>query len=334
MAAEVGLPLMLYQVFASEALANKIREFRDQRQPELASLGPAAKAAPPPAPTRIAIFNFHGTEAELSAFVSLGCYIAASGRAAAPGDDGEALRAALSATCPLPRLLVCSDAPYSTPQNIEDAFMREGRNEPSNLPYVVKCLASAYGIVETEMSQQLRTNAFEFFGLQAKEEPAAAENIVELTKAAAATGAPTAPATAGEGKGKPGYREQPGTSESSTSSDDDESDAEDVAQRGNIVDAVAQDGGSDDPDEDGAEAAEGLVGAEGRRQQQQRRRKEQLEAAAAPRKPADRSYLVEPVRWQYSTVPEQHAHHPIYHPMHEDCSSEQTAFLSQLLLFI
>ena len=145
--------------------------------------------------------------------------------------------------------------------------MREGRNEPSNLPCVVKCLASAYGVGETEMSRQLRVNAFEFFGLQVKEETAATENIVELTKAAAATGAPiTAPATAGEGKGKPRYGEQPGTSGSSSGRGDDDSDADDVAQQGDLADAAVQDGGPDDPD--GAEEAQGMVGAEVQRQQQ------------------------------------------------------------------
>ena len=166
-ASALGLPMMLYQTAACEELADKIREFKQERSTQVTT-GKMA-AATPPLP-RIAVYNFWGTEQELSSFLALGCLITVSGRVAAPGAEGEALREALKRSCPIERLLVCSDAPYCTPQNIDDAFMREGRNEPSNLPYLVKALQSVYGVQEIDLCRQLSANAFEFFGLQTKEQ--------------------------------------------------------------------------------------------------------------------------------------------------------------------
>jgi hypothetical protein len=41
------------------------------------------------------------------------------------------------------QLLVCSDSPWRTPQNLSDPYLRTLRNEPSNLPSVVAAVAEA-----------------------------------------------------------------------------------------------------------------------------------------------------------------------------------------------
>jgi Tat protein secretion system quality control protein TatD with DNase activity len=116
----LGLPLMLYSTAANDALAEKIRAFRE-REAEgnpLGALGGGAAGLKPPSgstATRIAVFSFSGTEPELAAFVSLGCWISVGGLAADP-EAGQGLRDALRLSLPLNRLLVCSNAPYGTPQ--------------------------------------------------------------------------------------------------------------------------------------------------------------------------------------------------------------------------
>lgn len=69
---------------------------------------------------------------------------------------------------PLERLLVCSDSPWKTPQNIPDAYIRSQRNEPSNLAFVLQAIHES---METELSldeftEQVQSNSFSFFGLE------------------------------------------------------------------------------------------------------------------------------------------------------------------------
>ena len=41
---------------------------------------------------------------------------------------------------PLRNLLICSDAPWHTPQNHPDSYVKSQKNEPSNVPFVVDAL--------------------------------------------------------------------------------------------------------------------------------------------------------------------------------------------------
>ncbi|GAX77518.1 hypothetical protein CEUSTIGMA_g4962.t1 [Chlamydomonas eustigma] len=170
LAAQVGLPLVLYQVNACEALLEHIKAFQELCE----------KKSGVSAVTRVAIYNFSGSAEEIATLCAVGCYITISGRAAAPGEVGEAIRVALRESCPLDRLLLCSDAPYCTPQNIQDVYVREGRNEPSNLPHVLEALSSAYGVTQTVMATQIRANSYEFFslyGLESRDEDVPANDL-------------------------------------------------------------------------------------------------------------------------------------------------------------
>ncbi len=54
----------------------------------------------------------------MQTFVALGCYVILNGRCCDPGERGVALRTAAATALPLERLLLASDAPFATPQNI------------------------------------------------------------------------------------------------------------------------------------------------------------------------------------------------------------------------
>eukprot|EP00198_Chlamydomonas_reinhardtii_P013357 XP_001702694.1 predicted protein [Chlamydomonas reinhardtii] len=123
LAAAIALPLVLYEVRASEALVERIAD-----------------------------------EDELRTYLALGCYIVLTGRVCDQTEKGERLRE-LAATIPADRLILASDSPFATPQNIDDVFMREGRNEPSNLPYLLTALAAALGLPEAQLAAATRRNA-------------------------------------------------------------------------------------------------------------------------------------------------------------------------------
>ncbi|GLC67726.1 hypothetical protein PLESTF_000599100 [Pleodorina starrii] len=188
LAAGVGLPLVLYEVRASEALVERITQFRSSGAGE----GRAAN-------TPIAILNFAGSPEELSAYLGLGCYIVLTGRLCDSTERGERLRE-LAATIPPDLLMLASDSPFTTPQNIPDVFVREGRNEPSNLPYVLEALAPALGLTAGELATATRRNTLTFFGIQEAAE-AAADASAAAAAAAAAAPAAAAPAPPG-GKAK------------------------------------------------------------------------------------------------------------------------------------
>ena len=80
------------------------------------------------------------------------------------------------AAIPLRQLAVCSDSPWRTPQNLDDEYLRSQRNEPANLPFVVKAIAAARagadltpGDADPEalsaLQATLKENALRVFGL-------------------------------------------------------------------------------------------------------------------------------------------------------------------------
>lgn len=81
-------------------------------------------------------------------------------------DETMRLRAsALISALPLDRLLVASDSPWRTPQNLSDPYLRTLRNEPSNLPAIVEAIASIRGMPVDQMAALLRANSQRVFGL-------------------------------------------------------------------------------------------------------------------------------------------------------------------------
>lgn len=96
------------------------------------------------------------------------CMVSAAGLA-----DGDAEVRAKTVECvrhiPLRQLVVGTDSPWHTPQNLEDPYLRTLRNEPSNIAAVVSALAEALG-AETnraELVAALRANALQLFGMEA-----------------------------------------------------------------------------------------------------------------------------------------------------------------------
>lgn len=96
------------------------------------------------------------------------CMVSAAGLA-----DGDTEVRAKTVECvkhiPLRQLVVGTDSPWHTPQNLEDPYLRTLRNEPSNIAAVVSALAEALG-AETnraELVAALRTNALQLFGMEA-----------------------------------------------------------------------------------------------------------------------------------------------------------------------
>ena len=66
---------------------------------------------------------------------------------------------------PVSQVLMCSNSPYFTPQNIEDEWIRKGRNEPSNFPFFIKALAAAFETTEAAFARQCLENAKLYFQL-------------------------------------------------------------------------------------------------------------------------------------------------------------------------
>ena len=69
------------------------------------------------------------------------------------------------ASIPIGQLLVCSDSPWKTPQNIPDTYLRTLRNEPSNIPSIIAAISEAIGTDLTELGSILRANSLRAFGM-------------------------------------------------------------------------------------------------------------------------------------------------------------------------
>lgn len=152
LASEVELPVVVFLQGdgAAEKLAEKLNE-------------PGV-----PQVSAVAVFNFMGTTAELDlllAVTAVPVYIMISGVICDPTSSrGTELRGALP-KIPQNRLLLCSDSPKFTPQNIDDPYIRDQKNEPSNMPWVVKELAIVLGYSVEEVGASLRENGKKFFRL-------------------------------------------------------------------------------------------------------------------------------------------------------------------------
>jgi TatD DNase family protein len=168
LAAEVDLPVVVCTIGdgAAEKLAEKLND------PTL------------PKVSGVAVYNFMGTPAEMDmllAVTSVPVYIMISGVICDPSNaKGQEIRGLVS-KIPRDRLLLCSDSPKFTPQNIDDPYIRDQKNEPSNMPWVVKEIAAALDVPVAEIGAAMRANGKTFFKLHDK-----GEGPVETAPAAAA----------------------------------------------------------------------------------------------------------------------------------------------------
>ncbi len=63
-------------------------------------------------------------------------------------------------------LLVATDSPWRTPQNLPDAYLRTLRNEPSNIESIVQAMAETKGIDLPTMAKILKENTLRVFGME------------------------------------------------------------------------------------------------------------------------------------------------------------------------
>lgn len=175
LAHEVELPVVVTLLGdgAAEKLCEKINE------------------ADTPQVKAVAVFDFLGTAAELDLLMKISVcpvYIMISGIICDPTNaKGQEIRALLP-KIPRERLLLCSDSPKYTPQNIDDPYIREQKNEPSNMPWVVREMAAALDTTVEDVGKSLRENAKTFFKLYEQGEgPAVAPS--QPKTAEASTGA-------------------------------------------------------------------------------------------------------------------------------------------------
>ena len=89
----------------------------------------------------------------------------------------------------LDRVLLTTEAPFHTPQNITDTWIRDGRNEPCNFSFVLPNLADLFAVSEAEVALQLLKNAVAFYGFVDPPERAEGEGEDAAVAAAAAKGA-------------------------------------------------------------------------------------------------------------------------------------------------
>jgi TatD DNase family protein len=194
MALDVHLPVMLSETGAAERLIELLSERRDALPPlALYGLTPAFPAD------------------ALTALLAMDAYFVLTGSPLCDTDAGGDAMRALAARLPLSRVLLASDAPMSTPQSIPDAHMREGRNQPATLGYVVQALAAAHGIAPEAAAAAVRANAKLFYGFRDVSDVAAAPDAAAAAAAPAVDAADRAAAAASdsESDGSEHSAEQP-----------------------------------------------------------------------------------------------------------------------------
>jgi len=154
LATALKLPIVLHLEESNEITAVKIKELGES------------------APSKIAIYNFIGNEDDLKSFLSLTStvyFIITAKFITFATEKLEECKLVLP-KIPLDRLLIATDSPYSTPQNIEDSWMREQKNEPSNIGYILRALAKILAIPEKDLMLFVYNNSKQFFGLLTEHE--------------------------------------------------------------------------------------------------------------------------------------------------------------------
>ena len=66
---------------------------------------------------------------------------------------------------PIKQMLVCSDSPWRTPQNLPDPYLRTLRNEPSNLPSIVEAIAETSQKDVISLAKEIKMNSLLVFGM-------------------------------------------------------------------------------------------------------------------------------------------------------------------------
>lgn len=144
LAAEFGKPVFLHQRDAHEAFMPILRRYRDRL--------PGA-----------VVHCFTGTGEELEDYLALDCHIGVTGWLC-DKRRGESLRE-LVKRIPANRLMIETDAPYLTPQNLPKK-PKGNRNEPALLPYVLEKLAECRGESQEGLAAEVLATTRSFFELE------------------------------------------------------------------------------------------------------------------------------------------------------------------------
>lgn len=106
---------------------------------------------------RVCVHCFTGERAELETYVKMGFFVGFTG-CICDEKRGKALRE-LVPLVPLSQLLIETDAPFMMPTG------GRGRNEPANLPAILRTVAECHRVAEEEAARITTANAIGFFGL-------------------------------------------------------------------------------------------------------------------------------------------------------------------------
>jgi len=186
---ELAIKIHLPVVFREKAAADKIIECVKSVKEQLL-LSATSAASEEEWKFQFAIHGFSGSDSELLNYVSEGFFISINGivcdikvdkeKSSTPdadeidsnssmpelsGEGSVLFRQLRCGLIPIDRLLIASDSPNFTPQNITDVYERSQRNEPSNLPNVYKMVAKAVKKTEKEIIEKITSNSFNFFQL-------------------------------------------------------------------------------------------------------------------------------------------------------------------------
>lgn len=100
--------------------------------------------------------------------VNAGCHMVVSATGLTDQDpDIKARAISCVQAIPLEKLLICSDSPWKTPQNLPDLYLRTLRNEPANIPFIVLAISQILSdsISQESLALLVRENSLKVFGL-------------------------------------------------------------------------------------------------------------------------------------------------------------------------
>jgi Tat protein secretion system quality control protein TatD with DNase activity len=140
--------------------SKETKEAKEAKEAKETKSEPAPAPAPVAAPTqapwipRAGVLAFDGDEKALQCLLDAGAYICIDGLVCDETPEADRLRS-IVAKIPLDRLLLMTNSPLRTPQNISDHYIKSSRNEPCNLPFLLPQLCDCYneaGVLSHKMT--------------------------------------------------------------------------------------------------------------------------------------------------------------------------------------
>ncbi|EFA76682.1 TatD-related deoxyribonuclease [Heterostelium album PN500] len=165
LANELRLPVVMQDFGGGEGLLEVMKECRSEFE-------------------RGMIYVFNAGSKMLQKYIDLDFYISFNGVICEESDKGDQARDFITQV-PKNRLIILTDSPNVTPQNIPDSHIRQMPNEPSNLIYILNRAAECLTMKPEELATLIKENAKRFYGLSV--EPNETETTTETTTTTATT---------------------------------------------------------------------------------------------------------------------------------------------------